>query len=138
MNKITNLNPNIILFDLKVLYSPTLFYDNLLLYTKEIEKYLMIFRAIDMIYPVMIAILFIQLFKKLGSNHILFPIIGLSCDLLENFLLAFKMFHNTASNDIVIYIINIFTSFKFIAIGISVILLVRLLIKKKINNINHY
>ena len=131
MNKIASLNPNIILFDLRVFYSPTLFYDNILLYTNEIEKYLMIFRAIDMIFPFTFAILFIQLFRKLESKHILFPLIALFSDLFENILLSYKMFHNTLSNDFIIYIINAVTLLKFLSLLASVGFLIILFIKKR-------
>ena len=45
--KISNINPNIILFDAKLFYSPTIFYDNIALYTSEIRMYFLIFRVFD-------------------------------------------------------------------------------------------
>ena len=68
MKEIMNLNPNIIIFDLRLFYSPTLFFTNIALYTTTIKTYLLLFRAIDMIFPFTYSLLLIQLLKMIISQ----------------------------------------------------------------------
>ncbi len=129
--KILNIDPNIIVFDTKIFYSPTLFFTNIALYTPEIRMYLLLFRVIDMFFPLFYGLLLIQIFIRFSSKHILFPMIALLADLVENILLAFKMFINQEINDLIIYIINTITITKFLAIMISIYLILAIIIKKK-------
>ncbi len=130
-NKIIDVNPNIIIFDMKLFYSPTLFYSNLSLYDASIKYYLIIFRVVDMFFPFAYSILLIQLLYKVKSKIYIIPIIALFSDLVENGLLAYKMFVNQAYNEIIIYFLNAVTLLKFIAIFISIILIIILVIKEK-------
>jgi len=130
-NKIIDVNPNIIIFDMKLFYSPTLFYSNLSLYDASIKYYLIIFRVVDMFFPFAYSILLIQLLYKVKSKIYIIPIIALFSDLVENGLLAYKMFVNQAYNEIIIYFLNAVTLLKFIAIFISIISIIILVIKEK-------
>ena len=131
MNKITSINPDVIIFDLRLFYSPTVFYNNIQIYNAEIEMYLMIFRIIDVIFPVAYSLLLIQLLKNLGSSHKILPLIALVFDLLENILLSYKIFHHSYSGDFIVYLINTFTITKFIAIIFSIIMIVIIVIRKR-------
>lgn len=131
MNKIASIDPRIIMFDLRLFYSPTLFFSNIALQTTTIKTYLLIFRAIDMIFPFAYALLLIQLFKKLNSKHIILPIAALILDLLENSILSFLMFVTSNSVDYYVYLVNVVTLLKFLAIFGSIIMIVILVIKEK-------
>lgn len=129
--RISSINPNVIIFDTRLFYSPPLFYSNIALYTAEIRMYLLLFRMVDMFFPLFYALLLIQLFIRLNSKHVLFPLVALIADLMENVLLAYKMFVNQSSNDLIIYVINVFTITKALAILISIYMIISLIIKKK-------
>jgi hypothetical protein len=131
MKEIMNLNPNIIIFDLRLFYSPTLFFTNIALYTTTIKTYLLLFRAIDMIFPFTYSLLLIQLLRKLKSTHIIFPILALVFDLLENIILSFLMVVANTALDYFVYLVNIVTSLKFLAIFLSITLIIVLVVKER-------
>ncbi len=131
VNKIMSINPSVIIFDMNVFYSPVTFYNNISIYTKEIKTYLLIFRILDMIFPVAYALLLIELLIKLESKHIVFPLFALFCDLFENIFLSYKIFHHSYSGDFIVYLINVITITKFSSIFISVIMIIYIIIKER-------
>ncbi len=130
-NKIASLNPEIIIFDMQVFYSPATFYANIALYTPEIERYLLIFRYLDMVFLVTYTLLIIQIFKKYQAKYLIYPLVTLGSDLIENLLLAYKMFINQTYNRDIIYLINAITTLKFVTLLASFGIIITLAAKAK-------
>ncbi|MCK5388168.1 MAG: hypothetical protein KAJ22_02685 [Candidatus Izimaplasma sp.] len=131
MSEIANLDPRIIIFDLRLFYSPALFFSNIALYTTSIKTYLLIFRLVDMIFPFAYALLLIQIFRKFNSSHIIFPFLALVFDLLENTILTFLVIVAGEGLDYFVYLVNVVTSLKFLAIFISIVMIISLLVRER-------
>ncbi len=131
MHKIATLNSNILIFDMELFYSPNTFYSNLQLYTNTIKYYLLIFRVFDMFFPLAYSLLLVQLIKKYHYRLIVFPLTTLFLDLLENSLLAYKMFINQTYNEKIVYFINAVTTLKFLTLLISIVIIFYAVIKAK-------
>jgi len=121
MAKIADINPDVIIFDMRLFYSPMFFYSNIILYTLAIKDYLIIFRIVDMFFPVAYTLLIIQILIKYQSKYLIYPLVTLGSDLTENGLLAYKMFINQTYNSNIIYLINWITILKFATLLVSVI-----------------
>jgi len=133
MKEISSVEPKIIIFDLKLFYSPILFFSNIALYTPFIDLYLFVFRISDMIFPFVYSYLLILLLRKFKSQHLLFPILALVLDLLENFILSFLIILNDSSLYYFVYLLNIVTPLKFLLIIISIIMIIMAVVKEKNN-----
>ena len=125
------IDPRIIIFDIRIFYSPDLYISNTALYTTYIEGYLLIFRMTDMIFPFIYSLLLIQILKKLKSSSFIFPILSLIFDLLENTILTFLNYGVFSSIDYYIYLVNIVTLLKFLTIFITLGIIVYLAYKGK-------
>ncbi len=131
MHQIATLNPHILIFDMELFYSPTTFYNNLQLYTNTIKLYLLIFRIFDMFFPLVYSLLLVQLIKQYHPKLIVLPLTTLFLDLLENSLLAYKMFINQTYNENIVYLLNAVTSLKFLTLIISIIIVLYAVLKAK-------
>lgn len=131
MNEISSIDSQIIMFDLKLFYSPTLFFSNIELYTPVIDFYLFVFRISDMIFPFIYSYLLILLLRKFKSTHLLFPLLALVFDLLENTILSFLVIMNDNTLDYYVYLVNVVTPLKFLSIFISIAMIVIIVIKDR-------
>ena len=62
---------------------------------------------------------------------IIFPILALVFDLLENIILSFLMVVANTALDYFVYLVNIVTSLKFLAILLSIALIIILVVKER-------
>ncbi len=123
ISEMHKIDPRIIIFDLRLFYSPALYISNTALYTPHIDVYLFIFRGVDMIFPFIYSLFFIQILKRLKHASIIFPVLALVFDLLENSILFFLNYIDNIKIDYYIYLVNIITPLKFLFILITIVII---------------
>lgn len=126
MKKIEMNSPGFEIFDMKLFYSITSFHSNQNLLQEESTTTLILFKGLDMLFPLIYGLLLYTWLKYVKvTNRILLaiPWIGMVGDYIENIVLTIKTYV-TNQLDFLIYITNAVTTVKFACILLSVILIV--------------
>jgi hypothetical protein len=133
--------PNMGPLDLLFSYSPDVAYLHLESFGVEgRERYAKVSMLVDTIYPVIYTLLFLTLIYQLQKNtglassryrHITFvPLFAFAFDILENTCIVFMLKSYPERHDQVATLSSLFTSLKWISVGMSSALLIVLVIIK--------
>jgi hypothetical protein len=136
-NQFTNIrfSPDVSLF-----YSPDIFYDTLIATGQSGRNYYFITTwSFDLLYPIIygLAILSVMIKYKKDQKSLIYiiPLLGILFDYLENSLASLLAFFYKTEIDLLVYVLQFFSSIKWLSIGLSILIILILTIKNHKKNI---
>lgn len=129
-------NQNIIPLDLQFSYSSEKAYNILAKYSnQELKDYVIAELTVDLIFPIVYALFLSFLLFKLTKRSILslFPLLIILSDFSENFGIAAIIHYLPHKLPNLVALTSLFTSLKWILIGISILLILVVLVVKLFN-----